>query len=76
MHNALAAKFIANAQFLGHQTQIAAAAVALLGIPAQSLCCWCSEHVEGQAHRLRAGGECDRCAYVGRDCLVIVGETK
>ena len=72
---ALAHKFISNARLLGYQTQVAAAAVTLLGVPAWSLCCWCGEHTPGTTHRLPAGGECDRCSYVGRDCIVIVGET-
>jgi hypothetical protein len=63
---------INNAARLGHTTQIAAFAIALVTKkPAHSLCCWCAEHVEGEAHRLPAGGECSRCLNVGRDVLVI-----
>jgi hypothetical protein len=39
--------------------------------PTWSLCCWCAEHVDGDVWRLPLGGECQRCPYVGRDCLVV-----
>jgi hypothetical protein len=65
-------KYIANARALGHGSHIVAAAAAFTGHKAHSLCCWCAEGVEGDATRLPAGGECERCPYVGHDCLVIV----
>lgn len=66
-------RMIENAERLGHPTQIAAFAIALTtGQLAQSLCCWCAEPVPGSVYRLRAGGECSRCSYVGRDALVVV----
>lgn len=61
---------VTNARKLRHGSHTVAAAAYVLGVKAQSLCCWCSEHVEGQAHRVY-GGECDRCSYTGRDCLVV-----
>jgi hypothetical protein len=64
---------IDNARRLGHESQTAALAIELVtASPAHSLCCWCAEHVEGDAVRLPRGGECSRCPYVGRDCLVVV----
>jgi hypothetical protein len=63
---------IANAIRLGHGSHVVAGAAALAGIEAYSLCCWCAEKVEGEATRLPTGGECDRCPYIGHDCLVIV----
>jgi len=68
-------RYIANAFSLGHGSHVVAAAATVTGYKAFSLCCWCAEHVEGHAARLPAGGECDRCAYVGRDCLVIIPPT-
>lgn len=65
-------RYIANAFALGHGSHVVAAAAALTGFKAHSLCCWCAESVQGEATRLPAGGECDRCAYVGADCLVVV----
>lgn len=66
---------ISNADRTGHGSHTVAHAAATLGITAHSLCCWCLESDrdldEAQARRLPAGGECDRCAYVGRDCLVV-----
>jgi hypothetical protein len=65
-------RIISNAIALGHTSQVVAGAAALAGIKVHSLCCWCAEKVEGEVLRLPAGGECDRCPYVGRDCLVVV----
>jgi hypothetical protein len=64
--------YCANARRLGHGSHLLAAAAYLTGYTAYSLCCGCAESVEGKAIRLPAGGECDRCSYVGVDCLVIV----
>lgn len=64
---------LANANRLGHGAHVAAFAISLITkVEARALCCWCAEGVEGEATRLRAGGECSRCPYAGRDCLVIV----
>ena len=72
MNNA-AARIIENARALGHTSQVAAFAIELVTrAPAQSLCCWCAESVEGEAVRLPCGGECARCPYIGRDCLIVV----
>lgn len=65
---------IQNAKRLGHGSHTVAAAAYLLGIKAQSLCCWCADSVDGNAVRLPAGGECQGCYYVGSDCLIIAGE--
>lgn len=69
-------RLVQNAERLGHQTQVTAVAVSLYGEPALSLCCWCAERLhpepEVAVQRLRAGGECDRCPYVGRDCLLVL----
>jgi hypothetical protein len=69
--NATIARYIANAYALGHGSHVVAGAAAFTGLQSHSLCCWCAETVDGEATRLPAGGECDRCSYVGRDCLVI-----
>lgn len=69
---------INNARRLGHGSHTVAFAASLLAkspTAALSLCCWCAEGVEGEAHRLPKGGECSRCPYIGRDCLVIVPST-
>lgn len=63
---------IRNARNLGHKAHTAAFALALLGMPSRALCCWCAEHVKGEAHRLPKGGDCSACAYSGADTLVIV----
>ncbi len=67
-----ATQLIRNARTLGHGSHTVAAAGCIVGITLHSLCCWCAASVEGEAVRLPAGGECDRCAYVGQDCLVII----
>ena len=66
------ARIVSNCSRLGHEAQTAAFALSLLNVPARALCCWCAEHVEGEAHRLPRGGECAGCAYVGLDTLVVV----
>lgn len=67
------ARLLDNARRLGHQTQTAAFAIELVTKErAVSLCSHCAEHVEGDACRLPRGGECSRCPYVGRDCLVVI----
>ncbi len=64
-----------NARRLRHGSHVAATALELVtGQPAYSLCCWCAESVPGDAVRLPQGGECQRCPYVGADCLVITPE--
>jgi hypothetical protein len=69
----IAAHLLDNARRLGHESQTAAFAIELVtASPAFSLCCHCAEHVEGDAVRLPRGGECSRCPYAGRDCLVVV----
>lgn len=69
---------IDNARRLGHETQTAAAAIELVtGKRAVSLCCWCADAppaATGEVYRLPKGGECSHCAYVGRDCLVVLPE--
>jgi len=67
-------KLIENAAFLGHESHTVALAATVCGITAHSLCCWCAETVApgGLAIRLPTGGECERCSYVGQDCLVVV----
>jgi hypothetical protein len=65
-------RYVANAIKFGHGSHVVADAAALMGHTAYSLCCWCAESVQGKAMRLPAGGECNRCPYVGRDCLLIV----
>ncbi len=66
-------RLIQNARNLNHSTQTAAFAISLCGQPCQSLCCWCAESVQGEAHRLPQGGECSRCSYVGPDAILVLG---
>lgn len=68
---AIANQIIDNADRTGHGSHVAAFASTLLGVPAVSVCVWCSENVEGPAVRLRAGGECSKCPTVGRDVLIV-----
>jgi hypothetical protein len=73
MSNATTLRLLDNARALGHGSHVAAFAIELVTrAPAHSLCCACAEAVEGEAVRLPRGGECSRCPYVGRDCLVIL----
>jgi hypothetical protein len=69
-------QIIINATNTNHGSHVAAAAAAFLGHNAHSLCCWCLEADrsldDASAHRLPAGGECERCSYVGRDALLVV----
>ena len=72
----LLASILENARRLGHSTHTVAAAISLsTGAAAWSLCCWCLESADPfcsqEAHRVPAGGECLRCSYAGRDCLVV-----
>jgi hypothetical protein len=64
--------FVENARRLGHGSHVVAAAAYWAGLKAYSLCCGCADKVAGEALRLPLGGECDRCPYVGHDCLVII----
>jgi hypothetical protein len=71
--NNVASNILDNARKLGHEAQTAAFAIELVTKqPAHALCCRCAESVEGEAVRLPKGGECSKCPYVGRDCLVIL----
>lgn len=69
-------RLVSNAQRLSHQTHVLAAAMLLVcrDSKVSSLCCWCAEQEEGEVDVYRTiGGDCDRCSYSGRDCLVILG---
>lgn len=68
------ARIVSNCRRLGHESQTAAFALSLLRVPALSLCCWCAEHVQGEAVRLPKGGECSRCHVIGHDVLVVLPE--
>lgn len=74
-NSAAFSRIVANASRTGHGAHTAAHAFALLGGRAVACCCWCIEADEAlddaTTVRLPAGGECDRCAYVGRDCLLV-----
>lgn len=70
----LVAHCIENARRCGHGSHIVAAASYLIGLKVHSLCCGCADTVPGEAVRL--GGECDRCPYVGPDCLVIIPDDR
>jgi len=69
-------KLVANAIKLGqesHQVALAAAFCrSLRGADVRSLCVWCAEeHDAPLAFRLPKGGFCQKCSYVGYDCLVV-----
>jgi hypothetical protein len=72
-------RLVANARRLGKGAHHVAAAAhfALPGARVLALCCWCVErHDAGReapapVYRLPCGGECERCPYVGPDCLVV-----
>lgn len=69
-------RLLSNAERMRKGSHVAALVIELVTKGrARSLCCWCAEHVEGEAHRLPVGGECDRCPYVGRECLVVLPAT-
>lgn len=77
---ATVAQLVERARRGGLQAQQVAGAAYLLALPGvavYALCCGCLEaHDRARAApswcaRLLAGGECDRCPYVGPDCLVV-----
>lgn len=68
--------FVRNARRLGKESHHVSRAAYLCGIKAHSLCVWCAdkpEHRSAHVWRLPRGGECERCSYVGHDCLVVEG---
>ncbi len=67
-----AARYIDNANRLGHGCDTVAAALTFTGIPAKSVCVWCAGEGDDFASRCRAGGDCSLCSDSGRDCLVVV----
>lgn len=69
-------RLIDNANRLGRDPIHTSVAIEVVtGEPWTALCCWCIERVDPagarQAVRLRVGGDCMGCAYIGRDTLLV-----